>query len=72
MSDKRIIHMMLSGSVPLSGSGFIAGPIFKQLGYVPTGIAVDPARNRVYVSDFSDNQIQVLNMQTAALEAVVK
>ena len=72
MSDKEIIHVTHSGSVPLSGSGSPAGSIFKQLGYVPTGIAVDPTRNRVYVSDFSDTQIQVINMQTAALEAVLK
>jgi DNA-binding beta-propeller fold protein YncE len=46
--------------------------LFKSLGYVPSGIAVDSARNRIYVSDYTDSQIQVINMQTAALEAVIK
>jgi DNA-binding beta-propeller fold protein YncE len=47
----------------LPGNWFTVG-----LSYTPGGVAVDVARNRVYVADPSHNAIQIYNATTLAYE----
>jgi len=43
---------------------------FLTLSYIPRGIVVDNARGRVYISDFTDNQIQVYSTKGVLLKTI--
>lgn len=55
--------------VPLSGGQAIVIP-YLQLSFVPSGIALDNARERVYISNTYGNSISVYNTAGALLKTI--
>ncbi|MGA3092178.1 MAG: hypothetical protein ABSD75_26515 [Terriglobales bacterium] len=56
-------------NVPIPGGGTITEP-FLQLPFTASGIAVDSVRNRVYISDAGNSQIQVYSTAGVLLKTI--
>ncbi len=53
------LNETVSSNFPIPGGEGAQNPDFLKLSFPPYGIAVDSTRNRIYLSDFNDNEIWV-------------
>jgi DNA-binding beta-propeller fold protein YncE len=60
----------LDGTVDFYNATTKTSTLFKNVGYISRGMAVDSARDRVYIANFQGNQIQVFNRQGVLLTTI--
>ncbi|MGA3092577.1 MAG: hypothetical protein ABSD75_28585 [Terriglobales bacterium] len=60
----------VSSNIPAAGGNGAQNLYFLKLSFPPYGIAVDSTRNRIYLSDFTDNEIWVYTTQGKFIKTI--